>query len=159
MIKVLYDKLESKCDNELIWKPNNTETYNMFTQHIKYVEPIVKEIENEDNEIKKSSKKKSQKKKEELIKPIELIVRETNSFPDFANEIKDKLIKFISQKEFNKVFGATKNSEIMTGIVNNKWNKSTALFVSFILSKIINYNGAMITYNKEKYTETLELTI
>ena len=47
----------------------------------------------------------------------------------------------------------------MSGIVNNKWNKSTALFVSFILNKIINYNGAMITYNKEKYTETLELTI
>ena len=159
MIKVLYDKLESKCDNELIWKPNNAETYNMFTQHIKYIEPIVKKIEYVDNEIIKSSKKKSQKKKEELIKPIELIVRETNSFPDFINEIKDKLIKFISQIEFNKVFGATKNSEIMSGIVNNKWNKSTALFVSFILNKIINYNGAMITYYKEKYTETLELTI
>ena len=51
MIKVLYDKLESKCDNELIWKPNNAETYNMFTQHIKYIEPIVKKIEYVDNEI------------------------------------------------------------------------------------------------------------
>ena len=47
----------------------------MFTQHIKYIEPIVKKIEYVDNEIIKSSKKKSQKKKEELIKPIELIVR------------------------------------------------------------------------------------
>lgn len=159
MIKVLYDKLESKCDNELIWKLNNTETYNMFTQHIKYVEPIVKKIEYVDNEVKKCSKKKLQKKKEELIKPIELIIRETNSFPDFANEIKEKLIKFISQIEFNKVFGITKNSEIMSGVVNNKWNKSTALFVSFILNKIVNYNGVLVTYNKEKYTEILELTI
>tara|TARA_B100000795_G_scaffold270051_1_gene262236 strand:+ start:15720 stop:16193 length:474 start_codon:yes stop_codon:yes gene_type:complete len=157
MIKVLYDKLKSNEDKELIWKDTtNNEIYNMYTQHIKYIKPVLKEDNNifilEKNLIKKAQKK-------EIIKPIELILKETNNFDDFANEIKDKLIKFISQKEFNKVFGATKNSEIMSGIVNNRWNKSTAIFVSFILGKKINYNGKIIAFDKEKYKDTVEFTI
>ena len=38
----------------------------------------------------------------------------------------------------------------MSGIVNNRWNKSTALFISFLLDKEVYYNDKTILYNKEK---------
>lgn len=56
----------------------------------------------------------------------------------------------ISTEEFSKIFGLTKCAEIMSGIVNNRWNKSTALFISFLLDKEVYYNDKLIIYNKEK---------
>jgi hypothetical protein len=44
----------------------------------------------------------------------------------------------------------TKCAEIMSGIVNNRWNKSTVLFISFLLDKEVYYNEKVIIYNKEK---------
>jgi hypothetical protein len=44
----------------------------------------------------------------------------------------------------------------MSGIVNNRWNKSIALFISFLFDKSINYNSNIITYNKEKCKEIIE---
>ena len=38
----------------------------------------------------------------------------------------------------------------MSGIVNNRWNKSTALFISFLLDKEVYYNDKAVIYNKEK---------
>ena len=53
----------------------------------------------------------------------------------------------------------TKSSEIMSGIVNNRWNKSIALFISFLFDKSINYNNNIITYNKEKSKEVIQTMI
>ena len=156
MIKLLYDKISNANDDDLIWKANNNETYNKFSQHIEYKEPIKEpEIELENKPVVKA--KKSQKKA--LLKPIEIILNESNTFGDFEENVKDKLINFITQKEFNKVFGLTKSSEIMSGIVNNRWNKSTVLFISFLFNKSVEYNNAIISYKKDEYKDVIYLSI
>ena len=92
------------------------------------------------------------------MKPLEIILNESNTFGDFQENVKDKLINFITQKEFNKVFGITKSSEIMSGIVNNRWNKSTALFISFLFNKSVEYNDAIVSYKKDEYKEVIYLS-
>jgi hypothetical protein len=155
MIKILYDKISNGNNDDLLWKADNNEAYNKFSQHVEYKEPIKEpEIKPEKKPVIKE--KKSQKKT--LLKPLEIILNESNTFGDFQDNVKDKLIKFITQKEFNKVFGITKSSEIMSGIVNNRWNKSTALFISFLFNKSIEYNDAIISYKKDEYKEVIYLS-
>lgn len=89
-------------------------------------------------------------KKNVIIKPLDVITRETDIFNTSTEYIKESLIKLISKEEFSKVFGLTKCAEIMSGIVNNRWNKSTALFISFLFDKEIYYNDKKILYNKDK---------
>jgi len=154
MIKLLYDKIGNANDDDLLWKANDIETYNKFSQHIEYKEPIKEpEIELEKKPVVKA--KKSQKA---ILKPLEIILNESNTFGDFKENVKDKLINFITQKEFNKVFGITKSSEIMSGIVNNRWNKSTALFISFLFNKSVEYNDAIVSYKKDEYKEVIYLS-
>ena len=155
MIKLLYDKIINANDNDLLWKANDNEAYNKFSQHIEYKEPIEEpKIEPEKEKVVKA--KKSQK--QALLKPLEIILSHSNTFSDFKDNVKDKLIKFITQKEFNKVFGITKSSEIMSGIVNNRWNKSTALFISFLFNKSVEYNDAIVSYKKDEYKDVIYLT-
>ena len=138
-----------------LWKPDNISIYNKFTQNIDYIEPVIQEKVQVENIIIKP--KKMQKKT--LLKPLDVILKESNTFDDFKDNIKEKLIDFVSKKEFNKVFGVTKSSEVMSGIVNNRWNKATALFISFLFSKSIEYNEAIISYNKDTYKGIIVLTI
>ena len=65
-------------------------------------------------------------------------------------DIKNKLIEFISVPEFSKVFGMKKTSEIMTAISKESWNQSISLFISFLLDKNIIYKEKSYIYNKEK---------
>jgi len=155
MIKILYDKKNHSNDNSTLWKPDNISAYNKFTQNINYIEPVIQEKVQVENIIIKP--KKMQKKT--LLKPLDVIMKESNTFDDFKDNIKEKLIDFVSKKEFNKVFGITKSSEVMSGIVNNRWNKATALFISFLFSKSIEYNEAIISYSKDTYKGTIVLTI
>ena len=96
------------------------------------------------------SKNKKKPTKDTSIKPLEIIMNETASFHNSSEYIKEGLINFITKEEFSKIFGLTKCAEIMSGIVNNRWNKSTALFISFLLDKEVYYNDKTILYNKEK---------
>jgi len=155
MIKILYDKINHSNDNSTLWKPDNISAYNKFTQNINYIEPVIQEKVQVENIIIKP--KKMQKKT--ILKPLDVIMKESNTFDDFKDNIKEKLIDFVSKKEFNKVFGITKSSEVMSGIVNNRWNKATALFISFLFSKSIEYNEAIISYSKDTYKGTIVLTI
>ena len=155
MIKILYDKINHSNDNSTLWKPDNISAYNKFTQNINYIEPVIQEKVQVENIIIKP--KKMQKKT--ILKPLDVIMKESNTFDDFKDNIKEKLIDFVSKTEFNKVFGVTKSSEIMSGIVNNRWNKATALFISFLFSKSIEYNEAIISYSKDTYKGTIVLTI
>jgi hypothetical protein len=100
------------------------------------------------NNIQQLSKKKTNK--DTTIKPLGIIINETMSFNNSTEYIKEKLITLISKEEFTKIFGLTKCAEIMSGIVNNRWNKSTALFISFLLDKEVYYNENIVLYNKEK---------
>ena len=155
MIKILYDKINHSNDNSTLWKPDNISAYNKFTQNINYIEPVIQEKVQVENITLKP--KKIQKKT--ILKPLDVIMKESNTFDDFKDNIKEKLIDFVSKKEFNKVFGITKSSEVMSGIVNNRWNKATALFISFLFSKSIEYNEAIISYSKDTYKGTIVLTI
>ena len=65
-------------------------------------------------------------------------------------DIKDKLIEFISLPEFSKVFGMKKTSEIMTAISKESWNQSMSLFISFLLNKNVIYKDKSYIYNKDK---------
>ena len=100
------------------------------------------------NQERPLSKKKNTK--DTTIKPLGIIMNETMSFNNSTEYIKEKLIILISKEEFTKIFGLTKCAEIMSGIVNNRWNKSTALFISFLLDKEVYYNNNIVLYNKEK---------
>ena len=65
-------------------------------------------------------------------------------------DIKEKLIEFISLPEFSKVFGMKKTSEIMTALSKESWNQSISLFISFLLDKNIIYKEKSYIYNKDK---------
>ena len=98
--------------------------------------------------VAETDKKKSGK--DNSVKPLNIIMSETISFHNSTEHIKDALITLISKEEFSKIFGLTKCAEIMSGVVNNRWNKSTALFISFLLDKEVYYNEKVVIYNKEK---------
>ena len=63
-------------------------------------------------------------------------------------DIKSKLIEFISLPEFSKAFGMKKSSEIMTALSKDSWNQSISLFISFLLDKHIIYKEKSYIYNK-----------
>jgi len=86
----------------------------------------------------------------QTIKPLDIIMSETMCFHNSADYIKEAIIALITKEEFSKIFGMTKCAELMSGIVNNRWNKSTALFISFFLDKEVLYNDKVILYNKDK---------
>ena len=82
------------------------------------------------------------------VGPMKIILDESLSYDTFRDDVRDKIINFISSKEFAKVFGMTKSAEIMSGIANDRFNKSTALFISFLFDKCVVYNKNNIIYNK-----------
>jgi hypothetical protein len=167
MIDVLYNKLTSTNDASVIkWKDINPCIYNKHSQNfsIKEKRLVINTVEKPEIDIVTVvvSKEKDMvlnnnqpmisknKKKDETIKPLDIIINETTSFNNSTEYIKECLIKMISTEEFSKIFGLTKCAEIMSGIVNNRWNKSTALYISFLLDKEVYYNDKIIIYNKEK---------
>ena len=114
----------------------------------------IKKDEIKKEEIKKEEIKKDEIKKEKTTKkmesPIDLILRLTLVDKIMKQDIKDKLIEFISVPEFSKVFGMKKTSEIMTAISKESWNQSISLFISFLLNKNIIYKDKSYIYNKDK---------
>jgi hypothetical protein len=106
----------------------------------------------------KNKKKDTKDQKDTANKPLNIIISETTSFNNSTEYIKEALITMISKDEFAKVFGLTKCAEIMSGIVNNRWNKSTALFISFLLDKEVYYNDNIVIYNKEKNKGRITIT-
>lgn len=123
----------------------------IIQSHVHKQQPII-----ETNVI---SKNKTKLSKDMTIKPLEIIMKETISFHNSTEYVKNALITLISKEEFTKIFGLTKCAEIMSGIVNNRWNKSTALFISFLLDKEVYYNEKIILYNKEKNNGRITIKI
>lgn len=87
--------------------------------------------------------------------PMKIILEESQTYDTYRDDVRDKIIKFISTKEFNKVFGITKSAEIMSGIANDRFNKSTALFISFLFDKCVIYNDKNFIYNKNNGVITI----
>ena len=175
MIDILYNKLGSLNDLSLAeWKDIEPA---IFNRHAQYSRPTLQEVQvplvlyevktvHEPPVVPTNTKKvptntkkvpttikkvpTNTKKVPTTIKPLDIIVNETTAFHNSTDYIKESLITFITKDEFSKIFGMTKCAEIMSGIVNNRWNKSTALFISFLLDKEVYYNEKVIVYNKEK---------
>ena len=120
-----------KIDNDNSKYLINTEVSNIS----KKLNPI--------NETKKYIKKTN---------PIDTILTELSTCEIYKSDVKDKIITLITSNEFSKVFGITKSSEIMSGIVNERVNKSIALFISFLFDKCVIYNDKEYIFNKNKET-------
>jgi hypothetical protein len=108
--------------------------------------PTVSNMQKQLNPIKET--KKNVKKPN----PIDTILTESSTCDIYKSDVKEKLIALITSNEFSKVFGITKSSEIMSGIVNERVNKSIAIFISFLFDKCVIYNDKEIIFNKNKET-------
>lgn len=159
MIDILYNKLGSLNDLSLTeWKDIEPAIFNRHAQHAQHSHPTLQEVQvpqvlqvhtvPEPSVVPTKSTKVPTKST--TIKPLDIIADETTAFHNSTDYIKETLITFITKDEFSKIFGMTKCAEIMSGIVNNRWNKSTALFISFLLDKEVYYNEKIIVYNNEK---------
>jgi hypothetical protein len=95
---------------------------------------------------------KETKKNIKKPNPIDTILMESSTCEIYKSDVKDKIITLITSNEFSKVFGITKSSEIMSGIVNERVNKSIALFISFLFDKCVIYNDKEYIFNKNKET-------
>ena len=95
---------------------------------------------------------KETKKNIKKPNPIDTILMESSTCEIYKSDVKDKIITLITLNEFSKVFGITKSSEIMSGIVNERVNKSIALFISFLFDKCVIYNDKEYIFNKNKET-------
>lgn len=178
MIDILYNKLGASNDVSVAeWKDICPDIFNRHSQHSQHNikdNIINKEDQIEEDQIEEvipvsipvqthrsvcdthsqpqivAKKRKECKDTKDTNKPLNIIISETMSFNNSTEYIKEALIAMISKDEFTKVFGLTKCAEIMSGVVNNRWNKSTALFISFLLDKEVYYNDNAVIYNKEK---------
>lgn len=134
-------------------------------QVVEQTAPIInKNIPKRESKVSKESKeskesKTSMPKKVSVNKnknsPMKIILEESQTYDTYRDDVRDKIIKFISTKEFNKVFGITKSAEIMSGIANDRFNKSTALFISFLFDKCVIYNDKNFIYNKNNGVITI----
>jgi hypothetical protein len=142
-----------QAGTDLVWTySEKPDVYQKFSQ---YMEPkpteVVEQCITTNTTIPNNTKKiQNNPKKSKKMLPIELIIQlsETND----VDYIKSKLQSFISQKEFSSVFGVKKCSEIMTGITNDKWNKSLVLFLSFFFDVKFMYLNKEVVYNAAQST-------
>jgi len=114
-----------------------------------------KEIKNDIKNDKTDKTDRTDKKKDKIESPLDLIIRITEVNKIMKNDIKEKLIEFISLPEFSKAFGMKKSSEIMNGLTKDSWNQSTSLFISFLLNKTVIYKEKSYIYNKEKINQVI----
>ena len=89
-------------------------------------------------------------KKDVKQTPLNLIINQTFTADVMKNEVRQKLIDFITAPEFSKAFGMKKSGEIVSAILRDSWNQSTALFISFYLDANIIYKDKSYLYNKDK---------
>ena len=93
--------------------------------------------EKTEEELKKITTDKKTKK--DKVLPSHIITELCNNSYINYEYIKQSMIDFISKKEFQKMFGVKKTSEVLKGITEDKWNKSFVTFVSFIFNKVFIY--------------------
>jgi hypothetical protein len=162
MDKIMNTLPDNHISNETLWTyKDNIEIFNKYNQQVIHSikKPEMKSKPVPEPEIKLKSKsepepepemKKQKLSKQKTESPVDLILRLTLVDKIMKQDIKNKLIEFISVPEFSKVFGMKKTSEIMTAISKESWNQSISLFISFLLDKNIIYKEKSYIYNKEK---------
>jgi len=91
--------------------------------------------------------------------PLSLIINKTFTADVMKNEVRQKLIDFVTEPEFSKAFGSKKSGEIVSAIMRDSWNQSTALFISFLLDANVIYKDKSYLYNKEKNKEDILIMV
>ena len=95
--------------------------------------------------------------KQKRKSPYDVIIELSCCVPMNYDYIKQKLIDFIAQKEFQTIFGVKKTSETMKGIIENKWNKSLVIFLSFIFDTVFVYLKKEVVFNTENSKKIIVL--
>jgi len=153
------EKIEIKKE---IIKRNKEEIKGEIKEDIKedikeQIKEDIKEQIKEDikEENKEEDKKIKRNKKEET--PLDLIIKYTSSALIVKNEIKQKLIEFITVPEFAKAFGVKKSAEIISALTRDGWNQSIALFISFLLDANVIYKNKSYIFNKNKILKDISI--
>lgn len=89
-------------------------------------------------------------KRANVATPLSIVSKITDNAEINNDYMRSKLIEFISKKEFHKFFGVKKTADVMKGLSENKWNKSLALFISFMFDVSFIYLKKNVKYNVEK---------
>jgi hypothetical protein len=153
---------DNHISNETLWTyKDNIEIFNKYNQQqvIQKTHKIIKPKEEPPKKEELLPKQEEPPKKEEPPKnkktnriesPLDIIIKFTSVDKIMKQDIKNKLIEFISEPEFSKAFGLKKSSEIMTALTKDSWNQSISLFISFFLNKHIIYKEKSYSYYKNK---------
>ena len=152
MDKILNTLPDNHISNETLWTyKDNIEIFNKFNQSVIHYpqEPKAKQEQPKPKEEQPKPKEEQPTKKTKIESPIDLIMRLTDIDRFMKQDIKLKLIDFISIPEFSKAFGMKKSAEIMTALSKDSWNQSISLFISFLLDKNIIYKEKSYVYNKD----------
>jgi hypothetical protein len=144
---IILNKLPDEYEkNKTLWIYEDNiplfEKYNQFP--VKQTPIIIQE------EIKQPIIIQEAPKKDVKQTPLNLIINQTFTADVMKNEVRQKLIDFITAPEFSKAFGMKKSGEIVSAILRDSWNQSTALFISFLLDANIIYKDKSYLYNKDK---------
>lgn len=131
-------------------KYNQFETIKSETKQAKEIKSETKSSEIKTSEMKNETKTSETKTSEMKQTPINIIINQTFTANVMKNEVKQRLIDFITEPEFSKAFGAKKAGEIVSAILRDSWNQSTALFLSFLLDANVIYKDKSYLYNKDK---------
>ena len=166
---IILNKLPDEFEkNKTLWIYEDNiplfEKYNQFKKEVindvkkEVINDVKKEVKKEViNEVKKEvindvKKEVIKEVKKENIKqtPINLIINQTFTANVMKNEVRQKIIDFVTEPDFSKAFGSKKSSEIVSAILRDSWNQSTALFISFLLDANVIYKDKSYLYNKDK---------
>lgn len=168
ILSILPSKSNDKC---LLWKyEDRQDLYDKYTQYtdenvtenktdmirvssFKKCAVNVEKQETKDEEsllTEKIEKTQVPKKSNKRDSPMTIVVKITDNIEINSEYMRNKLIQFISQKEFQKFFGVKKTADVMKGLTENKWNKSVALFMSFMFDISFIYLNKSVKYNSEK---------
>jgi hypothetical protein len=136
----LLNKFPNQKNQSIFWKyEDDPVVYLKFTQYVQHVDEITS------THLEKPKKQN----------PIEFAANFCIAENDY---IKQKLLDFISIKEFQTVFGVKNTTEIMKGIVNNKWNKQLAILFSFLFDVAFVYLKKNVMFDATKsYTKTFSI--
>ena len=142
---IILNKLPDEHEkNKTLWiYEDNIPLFDKYNQFKK--EPIIEIKKEVVKEIKKEVVKENIKQT-----PINLIINQTFTANVMKNEVRQKIIDFVTEPEFSKAFGSKKSGEIVSAILRDSWNQSTALFISFLLDANVIYKDKSYLYNKDK---------
>jgi len=130
------DKFPSKNSDNLQWTyTDNLTAFHKFTQFQETIE-----------KPQKLTSESSQNKKNKQT-PFQFV----NQFYYVEDDyLKNKLLDFISIKEFQSIFGVKNTTEIMKAIVSDKWNKQLVILFSFLFDTSFIYLKKTVCFDTNK---------